>query len=670
MENARSKIDNALPAERQPTNSLPSVGQHSDSLPTVGRVGEGSGTAALIDPVILAVCASLLAVYLVLGAKALNLDGLGYAGRVESDDAAQLLLPGHLLYGPLMHALYRLANAFYSGVDAARLMQVSDAVFGAVGVGVFISALRRLAVGGFTAMAAGIALGLTYTYWTHATDLTTYALSTLCLILAFHSLCAAHVRAKPPHVWAVGALVALATLIHQSNLVFLPAAMVGAAGAPKPWRNAIGVAVVAVALVFSAYAVLGWVATGSYSPSAVAKWAAGGAHGYAPSFEPVNLVRGVYGFANAIMYLDDAGTAIKGSAAGVAGSTLPGPVLVRFAGKVGLVGLMLAVPFAAYAKRRSLTADQAWAVWLCVVWIVPYVLVALVFFTTDHDRWIMLMPAVAALAAVAHPKPTLNGRLAAAGIAAALFGLNLTSAIYPAHTGAGNRCYQEARRLAPRLDPADLVLFWGHYHIGTAGYLRRMTRVEAVHIVDLVLKNGRRKGLEDLAEMVSSALVSNRRVLIIGLYGSHDTADDYLAEAHALSLTRADIEHALSGFTARPIVRLEGCAIYQMSSARRSLRLPVPEPPGHEPIGHGRIGIARTLADEHCFDSLNQAPGSSAISAASRAYSVCTRSVHISLCSFSQRRWNRPRDYGSIDTPKGVQRDCSAPTRQPVRWRA
>ncbi len=574
-------------SEKASNNSLPNVGRvgegsetSENSLPKVGRVGEGSEKAPRIDPAILAISAGLLAIYLLLGAKALNLDGLGYAGRVESGDPIKLLLPGHLLYGPLMHSLYRLANAISPGIDAARLMQVCDSLFAAVGVGVFILALRRLAVGRFAAMAAGLALGFTYTYWTHATDLTTYAVSTLCLICSFHVLCSAHARGKPPHAWGVGALVALATLIHQSNLVFLPAAMMGAIGAPKPWRNAVKIGAVSLALILVVYGALGSAATGRLSPAAVAKWAAGGAHGFAPAFDPLNLVRGVYGFANAVLYLDDAGTIIKGHAAGVGGASLSGPAAARFAGKVALLGLMLAIPLTAYARRRRLSADQIWAARLCAVWIMPYTLVALVFFTTDHDRWIMLMPAVAALAAIAHPKLTATGKLAAVGIVAVLLGLNLTSAVYPAHTGAGSVYYQEALRLAPRLDPTDLVLFWGHDHLGTGGYLRQIKHVEGVHIVNVILENGKREGLGKLTDMVNTALAGRRRVLVIGLYGSRDTAGDYLSEAHALGLTRAEVEHALSTFTPRPSFRSNGCVVYRLIARnRQSLLFPIRHSP-------------------------------------------------------------------------------------------
>jgi len=535
-----------------------------------GRVGAFPST-----PAICAVAAVLLVVYLATGAKVLNLDGLGYAGRVESGSFRQLALPGHLLYAPLMSAIYRLAAAVSPGLDAARLMQVCGAIFAAVGVGVLISALRRLLVDSFVAIAAGLALGFSYTYWTHATDLTTYALSTLCLICAFHRLCAARQRGKTPRIWLIGAMVAFATLIHQSNVAFLPAVMLGVLGvsgtrsryAPNA-AKALKLAAISLALVCLAYIALGWAATGSGSPVAIAKWAAGGAHGYPLRFEPLNLARGVYGFANAVIYLDNAGTAIKGAAAGISGSRFSAPELARFAGKAVFLALTLGLPLAAYARGRRLTDQQRWAATVCIAWIVPYALVALLFFTTDHDRWIMLMPAVVTLVAVAHPRPSMRGKLAAAGAVAILFSLNLTSALYPAHLGVNNRYYQEAVRLAPRLASTDMIVFWGHDHIGTAGYLHQFTRAKAVHVVDLVVNHGKRNGLRELTRIVRRALASNRRVLVIGLYGSRDTAGDYRSEAHALDLTRPDVIHALSPFAARPLFCSDGCRVYQLNPAQ------------------------------------------------------------------------------------------------------
>ena len=500
----------------------------------------------------MAVSVGLLALYLSLGAKALNLDGLGYAGRVESGDLKQLLLPGHLFYGPIMYGIYRIAAMFSPGVDAARLMQACDSVFAAAGAGMFVAALRRLRVSAFSAVTAGLAMGFTYTYWTHATDLTTYAFSTFCLICALYFLCSARSASRGSNLWPIGCMVALATLIHQSNLVFVPAAMLGLYGVKGiRFRNALKLAVIALLLIVVLYAILGSIATGSRAPAAVAKWAAQGAHGYAATFEPINLARGVYGFANAVVYLDDAGTVIKGRAAHIEGSGMSSSAMLRLAFKAGFVVILLGVPWSAYV-RRKLGDDQKWAMRLCVTWIVPYALVALLFFTTDHDRWIMLLPAVLTLAAVAYPHPTPRGRLAAMGAVAVLFTTNLTSAVYPAHTGAINRYYQEAIRLGPRLASHDLVIFWGHDHIGTSGYLRQLKPVEAVHVVDLVLKRGKPEALRELTRMTEAATHSGRHVFVIGLYGDRDRASDYLSEAHSLDLTRADVIHALAPFTSRP----------------------------------------------------------------------------------------------------------------------
>ena len=525
------------------TNASSKVLTHAAEVPV--------GGGRLRVPVAAVSTAGLLALYLALGAKALNLDGLGYAGRVQSGD--QLLLPGHLLYAPIMYVIYRFGALFAPAVDAARVMQACDAVFAAAGVGVFISALRRLSVGAFTAVTTGLALAFSYTYWVHATDLTTYAFSTFCLICAFHLLCSARSSGKGANVWAVGGMVALATLIHQSNLVFLPAAIVGVGVSGTGSRKSLKLAAISLALICLPYAILGWVATGSRNPAVIARWAAGGAHGYGLGFTPVNLARGVYGFANAVVYLDDAGTAIKGSVANVSGSGLSSRDMLRLASKAGFVAVLLGVTCVAYVRRRKLSDEHRWAVKVCAAWIVPYTGVALIFFTTDHDRWIMLLPAVATLVAVAFPRSSLRGRIAGVGAVAILFALNLTSAIYPAHLGTNNRYYQEAIRLAPRLAATDLVIFWGHDHIGTAGYLRQLKRVEAVHVVNLVLKRGKPDGLRELTAMADNAMVAHRRVLVIGLYGTRDRAADYLSEAHALGLTRADVLRALAPFTAQPV---------------------------------------------------------------------------------------------------------------------
>lgn len=525
----------------------------------------------------LVVSIALFAIYIALGAKALNLDGLGYAGRVESNDLQRWLLPGHLLYTPIMRAIYLLVSSVSPNVDAAYMMQFCDAVFAAIGVGVFIAALKRLELSRFTSIAAGLALAFSYTYWTHSTDLTTYSLSTLCLICAFYMLCASHARKKMPHIWGLGAWVVLATLIHQSNVVFLPAAMTGFIGYSKSGeRSAIKLAAISLALIIFAYAVFAWVATGSFSPSTVARWALGGAHGYAPTFEPVNAIRGIYGFSNAVIYLDDAGTLIKGSAAGISGSKPIVWDIARLVAKGIVLALILAVPFFTHALRRMQSINARWGAAVCAAWILPYALVALLFFTTDHDRWIMLMPAVIALAAIARPHLSSTGKFIAVAIVGALFCLNMFSAVYPAHTGESNKYYKEARLLATRLAPTDLVIFWGHDHIGTAGYLRRIGKFEAAHVIDIVRNEGKLAALSNLREMIENALALKRRVLIIGLYGVHDGASDYLSEAHVLGVTRADIVNSLSAYAARPCFYCNACPVYELGQkSRRSSLSPV-----------------------------------------------------------------------------------------------
>ena len=511
----------------------------------------------------------LSALYLMLGAKALNLDGLSYAERVRSGDLRQLLLPGHLLYAPIMYMICKLVG-FFASIDAARLMTACDSLFAATGVSVLVAALRKLRVSSFSAIASGLALGFTYTYWTHATDLTSYAFSTFCLICAFYIMCSARTSAKSVSVWPLAGMVALATLIHQSNVVFLPAAMVGLHGAAgSRWRHLMKPAAAALILICLPYALLGSLAIGSSSPVRVIKWAAQGAHGYAPAFEPVNIARGVYGFSNAIVYLDDAGTEIKGHTAGIRGSGLPPHALMRLAAKAGVVGLLICVPSMAYVRPRRLTDGQKWTCRVCIAWIVPYALVALLFFTTDHDRWIMLMPAVAALAAVAYPAPTTRGKAFAVSALAVLFAANLSSAIYPAHTGSGNVYYQEAVRLAPYVSEGDAVIFWGHDHIGTAGYLRRLKPVNAVHAVDMVLKHGKPEAMRELDRIVVSALTDHHRAFVIGLYGCSYRAGDYLSEAHSLGVTKDDVARALRTHRARPAFSLGQDKAYELDGTTR-----------------------------------------------------------------------------------------------------
>jgi len=506
-----------------------------------------------------------------LGARALNLDGLGYAGRVESNHVRQMLLPGHLFYGPIMWAIFKLTALFYQNADAARVMQVADSFAGAIGIGVFISALRRLRVSPFSATCAGLALAFSYTFWVHSTDLTTYAPSTLCLICVFYILCRVKSDSRGVGLYALAPVLALATFIHQSNVLFATAALVGIMllDIRRRWLHALTFVLIFAVLVTVPYALLGAYATGRRSPVAIARWASGSSHGYKPGIEPMSVPRFAYGFGNSIIYLDDIGTSIKGRMGSIGESRISARRLAVFAAKSAFILALLALPIIGLIRRRArISGWRSWAAWVCVAWILPYTAFALFYFTTDHDRWIMLLPAVWTLFAVAFPEPSRIGHVVLGAVVAAIFALNLAFAIFPSHLGTNNPYYMESRAMAPHLVGSDFVIFWGHDHIGTPGYLRLDRGIKTQHIFDLILRYGKHNGINRLVQMINGAIDDNRRVVIVGLYSPHNRASDYESEAAKLHTDRREVIAALDGFELRPIFKMKGETVYCYTGRR------------------------------------------------------------------------------------------------------
>ena len=118
------------------------------------RLWINSGRAAPI-----ALFAGTLLLYLATLTQVHTFDALSYVTSVERKPWTEVFHPHHLAYGPLGALVLALGQALgYSG-GAAFLMQLVNALAGALGVALFFSLTRRATGRGDLALVAALLLG-------------------------------------------------------------------------------------------------------------------------------------------------------------------------------------------------------------------------------------------------------------------------------------------------------------------------------------------------------------------------------------------------------------------------------------------------------------------------------------------------------------------------------
>jgi hypothetical protein len=174
-----------------------------------------------------------LGMFLYLGFLSVNYDLNGITEvRAIERGGSSLFPPSHMLYRPLVWSIYTVAQAAgYSGRSIVPA-QVTTAVCGALGLGLFYwwvcGFIERPAI----ACAASLGFGTSWAYWVFSTDvfyITPAATVVLGALILLSTVLAAR-EVHPPslvNLIGLGTLCALAVLLWQANAFFLPVPLVG-----------------------------------------------------------------------------------------------------------------------------------------------------------------------------------------------------------------------------------------------------------------------------------------------------------------------------------------------------------------------------------------------------------------------------------------------------------
>ena len=423
--------------------------------------------------VALATSLATLALYALSRPALPNGDGVGYLRALRFSQLA----PGHPAYVPLLRLL---------GEPAAEHARWLSVACGALGV------LLLAARGGALAAAA---TALSWGYWSSAADVEVYAPATLCVIVVL--------VVKNPFVRALAAGAAIA--LHLENVLLLPFVLLEAGPIA-----AVGAALAGeAAYVGAAFFVLHLPARAALS------WILSSRHGFAePLWQaPAGALFGCARSIAAAPYFYEA------PVSRVVAQLAVGAVIVLL-----VVGTAFRDPAPLGLQRRSVLAL-----------VIPYALVGLLFFPTDSERWLVLLPLFWLWAAPALERVP---ALAAAGLLA-LAAFNLAFGVIPQRDPGPAEAMRAARAV---IAPGDLVIAPGH---GWDEYLDFDGSLPAGSRLILLSYYAGRDGPEVALEGLRAAAGPARRVLLVRLLEDADPRG--WKELSRLGITRERVRGALGG---------------------------------------------------------------------------------------------------------------------------
>jgi hypothetical protein len=168
-----------------------------------------------------------LVIYLSLLSTHYDPNGIVEVVVIERGEATELFWPHHILYRPLGYLLCKLLRLVgYDGLIILPLQALS-AFFGALGVGVFFTILRRLTDSNGVSLLVTAGYAFSYGYWIHSEDVYYIIPATFFVLLAFRLLVSRPERRSGLSLFLLAFSSALAILFWQTNVFFVPVVALG-----------------------------------------------------------------------------------------------------------------------------------------------------------------------------------------------------------------------------------------------------------------------------------------------------------------------------------------------------------------------------------------------------------------------------------------------------------
>ncbi len=401
-------------------------------------------------PRLAAAALTLAAAALLLALRAVEQTPDALDQALAARTGAGMLHPHHLIYAPLVHLTLRALAALGGDPrDAVMAGQLHNAAWAAVALPVFAAAAARLLGSAAAGVLLAIVLLVTRGFWTYASQVESYLPAAACLILL-----AARATAVPPGKAApswpgLAALLALAALLHQTNVLFAVPLAVGLSAAHgRPGALAAARACAAAgALLLAAYAAAYVAAAEAAAHGGFQRYVLAYALAPVPGWgEAANMsARGLAALLRSQAAAVTAYPAGWGGAAAVLGGAAAAGLLVWH-----LRQIQRRAPEAA---RRAFLLAWVGVYWLFFLWWLP----------GDSDFFVVTLPPLLLLAGLVWrdlrgSDPSRRRRVGRAGAALALGAAlligtaTLAGTVWPRHRGPG-AAHAEAAALAAATPP-------------------------------------------------------------------------------------------------------------------------------------------------------------------------------------------------------------------------
>ncbi len=526
---------------------------------------------------------AFLVLYLATPTSNYTFDALNYATSIRYADMAgpkALLHPHHLAFNSLGYVTWHTMRTFSPQVQSIVALQVMNSLFGALGLAfcyLVISNVIAATAGeissskrSLVAVVSTAVLGLSFGWWTASTDGRANIPAMAAIFPAFFFAWRTARVGGARNTAAVGALTAMAALLHQSHGMFV---LVGAAGvmlAPVDVKRKLGLASALAGAFFVALGVPYLVALevrGIHTFDAAQKWMLAYAHeGTWWSFDiPGNLGKDALALAHAFVTTSAISSEVTRVVFALCAGLVIGSALAREALRVGRRGAITDIEGAkagsgAANKTNPLFAFNA----LTVVWIVLYGAFFTVWAPGYFAFWIPVASAIVMVLAVnsVHINRVVP---VASAIAIVLGAVNFTQYVLPHMPERSNKSVTIARAVALNTPRGSFVVVSGMGYLAQMEvYVPYFANRRVISLNQVMGRHGAR-GIEALRADIRSRLDAGTGVYVLEDVTEPGEAWRQLGRRYGID--REQVWRAFAGFQLTPTFLAGNQHVYVLKRA-------------------------------------------------------------------------------------------------------
>ena len=523
-----------------------------------------------IQGLILSLLTTLL--YLLSFVKEINGDGIGYVRRIEQDTWQTLFLPGHLIYCPFGLLLKEMCGVIGIKIPTHVMLRIFNSMLGGLGIGLFCLVVFRYVRSNFLAITASLGLAISFGYWIQGIDIETYMSAIFFLILCLYLLESEY---KTPYLkgFILGLSHSLAVLLHLSNVLFFPFVVTylfsrKGAASNNLHKNEQKIIIFFVylftfiGLTGSAYYYVMFQLMNMCSLAEAWQWILYSAHEFKDTTGLINLIKAFYGFARSIIYVELIFTSKWG---------------INIAKFTFITFLLSLFTFFLIKRGKDIVNRYRNILISLSIWIIPYLLFALFFFSADTERWVFILPAFWLIFALSikttnsDNQINLKQRCGITIILIIIFSTNLVTTVYPMHKHDSR--IKRTAFLARYIKDGDLIITPGHDQTDFI-WIYNGVKCDVLQLTYVVagLKEDKNSIFEYMDREIYYKLSAGQRIFLIRIFDDPKNTEMIYGwkEITPLGITSGDFVRYFSRYNCTPIAfyKKEGLTLWELSGPK------------------------------------------------------------------------------------------------------